>query len=354
MGSAVPKGSPSGGFLIKDPTELATATNSTHFRGFVFVGNGTVELSTTKGRFRVPIHLRWAHNGYTATLPQYNPRRSINGVWELLLEGELACVPHTTLYRSANIFLEKGDGPWNPARASLLKKLKKCMRRSSGSRSLTSSPASHGLSTLESTSSPESQTGSGTDEGSEYSGSEDDLEVEAQSPLPSSRPTDPSKAVEYDAIKAVWAPRNKILVADVIRSSLADYWDLMRRLRDQWKSEATALQQAELKNDQGTTIRLRDSVNEKRRLIESCIRIALSHGHRDIIQRYVNFFDFVFPIHRPQSDYKYLRSPLHPDTIRMPGMISWRTIRIACQSIKCLQGLLKTLLSNALLHLCCI
>jgi hypothetical protein len=249
--------------------------------------------------FLKPIHLIRAPNGHTATLPQYNPRRSINGVWELLLEGELACVPYMTFARSSNAFLEKGDGPWNPARASLLKKLKKCMRRSSGSRSLTSSPASHGLSTLDSTSSPESQTGSGTDEGSEYSGSEDDLEVETQSPLPSSRPTDPSKAVQYDATKAVWAPRNKILTADIIRSSLADYWDLMRRLRDQWKSEMTASQQAELKNDHGTTMRLRDSVNEKRRLIESCIRIALSHGHRDIIQRYVALSPPIFSFHHP-------------------------------------------------------
>lgn len=196
-----------------------------------------------------------------------------------------------TLEREAKDFPEKGDGPWNPARASLLKKLKKCMRRSSGSRTLTSSPASQGLSTLDSTSSPESQTGSDSDEGSEYStGSEDDLEVEAPSPLPSSRPTDPTKALEYDALKAVWAPQNKILSADVIRSSLGDYWDLMRRVRDQWKSEVTALQQAELRTENATTVQLRDSVNEKRRLIESCIRTALIHGHRDIIERYVNHF----------------------------------------------------------------
>ena len=197
------------------------------------------------------------------------------------------------LERKTDELLEKGDGPWNPARASLLKKLKKCMRRSSGSRASTSTPASHGLSTLESTSSPESQTGSDSDEGSEYStGSEDDLEAEAPSPLPSSRPTDPTKAIEYDALKAVWAPTNKILSADGIRSSLADYWDLMRRVRDQWKSGATVLQQAELRPENASTVQLRNSVNDKRRLIESCIRIALIHGHRDIIERYVGLCYF--------------------------------------------------------------
>lgn len=223
----------------------------------------------------------------------------------MLLEGEPAGARYKPLECAAKDFLEKGDGPWNPARASLLKKLKKCMRRSSGSRTLTSSPASQGLSTLDSTSSPESQSGTDSDEGSEYStGSEEDLEVEAPSPLPSSRPTDPTKALEYDALKAVWAPRNKILSADVIRSSLAEYWDLMRRLRDQWKSEVGASQQAELRPENATTVQLRDSVSGKRRQFESCIRIALIHGHRDIIERYVNVSLISRFVGSP-SDHKY-------------------------------------------------
>lgn len=214
-----------------------------------------------------------------------------NCSWKVSL---LVSVPDT-LEREAKDYPEKGDGPWNPARAPLLKKLKRCMRRSSGSRTSTSSPASQGLSSLDSASSPESQTGSDSEEGSEYStGSDEDLEDDAPSPLPSSRPTDPTKAVEYDALKAVWAPKNKILSADVIRSSLADYWDLMRRLRDQWKSEVVSLQQAELRTENATTVQLRDSVNDKRRLIESCIRTALIHGHHDVIERYVYLF-FSFP-----------------------------------------------------------
>lgn len=46
----IPKGTQSGGFLIKSPAELETATKSTRFKGFVFVGNETVELGTTKGK----------------------------------------------------------------------------------------------------------------------------------------------------------------------------------------------------------------------------------------------------------------------------------------------------------------
>lgn len=48
--SAIPKGSHSGGFLIKNPTELEAAANATRLKGFIFVGNETVELGTTKGR----------------------------------------------------------------------------------------------------------------------------------------------------------------------------------------------------------------------------------------------------------------------------------------------------------------
>lgn len=241
-----------------------------------------------------------------------------------------------SLERKAKDFPEKGDGPWNPARASLLKKLKRCMRRSSGSRTLTSTPASQGLSSLDSPSSPESQTGSDSDEGSEYSsGSDDDVEDDTPSPLPSSRPTDPTKALEYDALKAVWAPKNKILSADVIRSSLADYWDLMRRLRDQWKSEAALLQQAELRTENAKTAQLRDSVSEKRRQIELCIRTALVHGHRDIIERYVSPF-FHFPFRWLPTQPQAWSFSLHEESWRI-----WKTIRVAYRTIKHVQELLE-------------
>ena len=240
----------------------------------------------------------------------------------------------------AKKFLEKGDGPWNPARASLLKKLKRCMRRSSGSRTLTSSPASQGLSSLDSTSSPGSQSDSDSEEGSEYStGSDEDLEDDDPSPLPSSRPSDPTKAIEYDALKAVWAPKNKILPADVIRSSLADYWDLMRRLRDQWKSEAASLQQAELRPENTTTAQLRESVNEKRRLIESCIRTALIHGHRDIIERYVNL-SFYSPFRWLPARPRVWKFSSHSDSTRILGVGIWRTIRVAYRIIRHVQVLL--------------
>lgn len=182
--------------------------------------------------------------------------------------------------------LEKGGGPWSAARGPVLKKLKRSPARSSGSRLPTASAASQGLLTLDSASSPESDSASESDEDSNsLSGSEEEIEPEEQSPLPLSRPTDLTKATEYDALKAVWAPRNRILSVAAIRAALGDYWALIKGIRDKWKTDLTALQQAELKPDQGKIAQLARSVNEQRRLMESCIRLTLIHGHQDIIEK---------------------------------------------------------------------
>ena len=49
--STIPKGNPSEVFTIKSAADVPAATNSKHFKGFVFVGNSNLELSTTKGTF---------------------------------------------------------------------------------------------------------------------------------------------------------------------------------------------------------------------------------------------------------------------------------------------------------------
>lgn len=51
ISSTIPKGIPNGGFVTRTPADLAIATNSKKFKGFVFVGNSNVELSSTKGRY---------------------------------------------------------------------------------------------------------------------------------------------------------------------------------------------------------------------------------------------------------------------------------------------------------------
>lgn len=87
--SAIPKGTPSGIFLIQSSEEFKNATNSSYLKGFIFIGNSTLELSTTKGRIRTRKFINWPSvvNWHIAIIPKYNQRRSKNEIWHLLLQG---------------------------------------------------------------------------------------------------------------------------------------------------------------------------------------------------------------------------------------------------------------------------
>lgn len=87
--SAIPKGTPSGIFTIQSSEEFKNATNSSYFKGFTFIGNSTLELSTTKGRIRIRKYINWPSiiNWRIAIIPRYNQRRSKNEIWHLLLQG---------------------------------------------------------------------------------------------------------------------------------------------------------------------------------------------------------------------------------------------------------------------------
>jgi len=135
----------------------------------------------------------------------------------------------------------------------------------------------------------ESSSESEPDDDSDYdSGSEEEMEVEETSPLPTVRPADPSRATEYDTIKAVWAPRASPPAPATIRTALGDYWNMVRALRDNWKADSTSLQQAE---DGKQTTRIPDlkrKVLEQRNLMEVVFAKTLEYGHKNIIEKYVN------------------------------------------------------------------
>lgn len=153
---------------------------------------------------------------------------------------------------------------------------------------MTSSLGLRGTSNVESASSVESISGSEPDEDSDYeSDSEEDAEPEELSPLPITRPNDPAKAVEYDIVQAVWAKRNVGLSGAVIRTALGDYWTIIKGIREKWKSEMLVLQQAKDKKNQAATVEYERRVTDQRRLLESCIRLTLKHGHEDIVEKYV-------------------------------------------------------------------
>ncbi len=157
-----------------------------------------------------------------------------------------------------------------------------------------------GTPTAESASSADSSSEFGSEEDSTYeSGSEEEPQSEEPSPIPPIRPSDPDKAVEFDIVKAVWAKRSVVLSGVVIRSALGEYWEIIRGIRDQWKSETQKLQQATEKKEATRISDYRSRADEKRRLLESCLRLTLRHGHRDIVERYVKIpfaFSEVFPL----------------------------------------------------------
>lgn len=73
----------------------------------------------------------------------------------------------------------------------------------------------------------------------------------------------------------------------MIKTALQEYGELIRDIRDQLKSESSNLDQATEKKDTAKETKYRNRVDGKRRLLESCARLTIKHGHKDIIERYV-------------------------------------------------------------------
>ena len=180
-----------------------------------------------------------------------------------------------------------------------MKKLKLSGSRSSGTRNVLPVAGSRRQSAADSESSPESTSESEPEDDSDYdSGSEEEVEPEEISPLPPIRPNDPSKAVEYDLVKAVWAKRSVALSGAVIRAALGEYWAILKGIRDKWKLEMTALGQAEEKKNQTRVVEHERRALNQRRLLDTCVRLTLKHGHRDIVEKYVHphKIRFLYPL----------------------------------------------------------
>ena len=133
-----------------------------------------------------------------------------------------------------------------------------------------------------------SESESASEEESEYSSdSDDEAESEEPSPLPAARPTDARKAIEYDVIKCVWSRRTTRITAGAIRAALGEYWEIIKRIRDNWKVEVSALQQVDEAKDKARADHYKSRAAEQRRIIEGAFRLTMQHGHRDIVEKYV-------------------------------------------------------------------
>ena len=120
--------------------------------------------------------------------------------------------------------------------------------------------------------------------------SDSELEVEEPdepSPLPPVRPEDPEGAVQYDTIKAIWSPRNKYPSVDKIKSALVAFKDVVKSVRDEWKSLSQAMKDAENQNNYEKASELRNKVVQQRKLINTVIITTIDKGHPVIIEKYV-------------------------------------------------------------------
>lgn len=72
-----------------------------------------------------------------------------------------------------------------------------------------------------------------------------------------------------------------------IREGLKSYWDLVRTIRDRWKSDAAAVKEAEEKKRNSELPLLQDRVKSQRDMIEVAFKAALEYGHKQITELYV-------------------------------------------------------------------
>ena len=231
-----------GGLHIKPTDAYAKSTNSTRLDGFIFVGNDQLRLST-----------------HQAPVQRHKRRKSRNEVSRLLQ-------------------LERGDDRPHSDRGPIIKRLKTAATKLAG-------PAPPAARSSSNANSESDSSESESEDDSAYSDSDLEVEPEEPSPIPLTRPTDPNKAIEYDVIKTVWAKKKAVLSGTVIRTALTECWNIFIGIRDAWKKKTSNLQQAVEKKDTANKNAFERRVLEQRRLLESCIRLTLKHGHPSIVEK---------------------------------------------------------------------
>ena len=139
---------------------------------------------------------------------------------------------------------------------------------------------------------------SGSDDGSDYnSGSEEEVAGAKPAILLSARPGHPAKAVEFDVTKSVWRKGKVITSAPELRQALGDFWNIIKPIRDQWLLDVAFVQKAEAGTDRTSVEEAKSRASRQRQYLEIAMRVALEHGHRDILARYVKISSFlsIFP-----------------------------------------------------------
>lgn len=134
-----------------------------------------------------------------------------------------------------------------------------------------------------------SRSGSESDSDAELSIEDEEPEM-TPAPLTVSAPTDERGKALYNAVQAVWSPRNKSAPPEKIRNGIASFGDTVRGLRDAWKSRNDSLRKAELPDSPtaADAALLKDEVARYRQVMESVMARSLLYGHPAIVKRYVH------------------------------------------------------------------
>lgn len=75
---------------------------------------------------------------------------------------------------------------------------------------------------------------------------------------------------------------------DDIRKGLTEFWNIIRTIRDRWKSDSAAVKEAEETKKANDLPLLKERVMLQREMLEAVLEAALAEGHRDIVEQYVS------------------------------------------------------------------
>lgn len=108
-----------------------------------------------------------------------------------------------------------------------------------------------------------------------------------KSPLPAVKPTKAVDLVRYNTIKAVWFPRNKFVENNAILKGLAEFWEVVRTIRERWKNDREAVKKALEAKQESELPLLRERVENQLEMMEVVLKAAAEFGHPDLLSAYV-------------------------------------------------------------------
>ena len=137
---------------------------------------------------------------------------------------------------------------------------------------------------------------------SEESDSEDELQIEepepeiTPAPLTLAPPTDFKARAVYDAVSAVWSPRNLPAKTEKVKAGGQLYSDTIKKLRDAWKPENEALTAAENANNSAKVAMLKEKVEAYRDTLKKILDRTDLYGHPAHLRQYVSPCPIPLPI----------------------------------------------------------